>query len=104
MVLYEILPYQPAEADLIICRLFDLAGVSLALANEDPRGCLVRQAFQIIVDAAMAWQAALDLANFRYRNRKDREANLSPKLAKNPYQLPPRPNAVYLFAQRQECA
>lgn len=62
VILYEILPYSPAEADQIVQCLFDLAGFDVRQTSDNPaRAALVRQAFRFIVEAAGARQAQLDL-------------------------------------------
>jgi hypothetical protein len=62
MVVYEVLPYTPAQADRIIEQLCILAGLDVAQAADDPaRAERVRQAFGFIIDAARARQALLDL-------------------------------------------
>jgi hypothetical protein len=62
MVGYEVLPYAAPDADPIIEQLCALAGLDLTQAGDDPaRAERVRQAFQVIVDAAGAREAMLDL-------------------------------------------
>jgi hypothetical protein len=62
MVVYEVLPYLPAQADRIIEHLCGLAGLDVRRAGDDPeRAERVRQAFGLIVEAAGARQALLDL-------------------------------------------
>jgi hypothetical protein len=62
MVVYEILPYAPAQADRIIEQLCVLAGLEVGQAGEDPASAKrVRQAFGLIVDAARARRALLEL-------------------------------------------
>jgi hypothetical protein len=61
-ILYEILPYSPVQADVIIQHLCAFAKLDLEQANDDPaRARRVRRAFGRIVDAARARQALLDL-------------------------------------------
>jgi hypothetical protein len=62
MVVYEVRPYAPVQADRIIDRLCALAGLDVAQARNDPeRAERVRQAFGHIVDGACAREALLDL-------------------------------------------
>jgi hypothetical protein len=62
MVVYEVLPYAPAQADRIIEHLCLIAGLDVGQAGDDPaRAERLRQAFQVIVDAAGAREAMLDL-------------------------------------------
>jgi hypothetical protein len=62
MVVYEVLPYAPAQADRIIEHLCRLASLDVVQAGDDPvRAERVRQASQLIVDAAGAREAMLDL-------------------------------------------
>jgi len=61
MVVYEVLPYAPAQADRIIEHLCVLAGLEVGRAGNDPeRAERARQAFELIVDAARARQALLE--------------------------------------------
>jgi hypothetical protein len=65
MVVYEVLPYAPAQADRIIEHLCRLAGLDVVRAGDDPvRAERVRQAFGLIVDAARVRQEMLDLEQF----------------------------------------
>jgi hypothetical protein len=62
LMVYEVLPYAPAQANRIIEHLCALAGLDVAQARNDPeRAERVRQAFGLIVEAAGARQALLDL-------------------------------------------
>jgi hypothetical protein len=61
MVVYEVLPYAPVQADRIIEQLCVLAGLDVGQADDDPAAERVRQAFGLIVGAAGARQALLDL-------------------------------------------
>ena len=65
MVVYEVLPYAPAQADRIIEHLCLIAGLDARLAGDDPE-CAQRvlQAFGLIVDAARLRQEMLDLEQF----------------------------------------
>jgi hypothetical protein len=73
MVVYEVLPYAPAQADRIIEHLCRLAGLDVVHAGDDPvRAERVRQASQVIVDAAGARETLLDL------NTIEREISGSP--------------------------
>lgn len=62
VTLYEILPYSREQADRIIQHLCALGGFDIGQTSDDP-ACAerVRQAFRLIVDAAGARQAQLDL-------------------------------------------
>ena len=61
MVVYEVLPYAPAQADRIIEHLCVLGGLEVGQARDDPAGAdRVRQAFGLIVGAAGARQALLE--------------------------------------------
>ena len=61
-VLYEVLPYTPAQAERIIGHLCGLAALDVARADEDPASAeRVRRAFAFILDGARALQALLDL-------------------------------------------
>ena len=61
-ILYEVLPYSPHQADRIIRQLCVLAGFDIGRDYEDTaRAQAVRQAFRMIVDAALERQALLDL-------------------------------------------
>jgi hypothetical protein len=61
MVVYEVLPYAPAQADRIIEHLCMLASLDVVQAGDDPvRAERVRQASQLIVDAAGARKSLLD--------------------------------------------
>jgi hypothetical protein len=63
MVVYEVRPYAPVQAERIVKHLCALAGLDVRQAGDDPqRAELVRQAFGFIVDAARARQALLDLS------------------------------------------
>jgi hypothetical protein len=65
VVVYEVLPYAPAQAERIIEQLCVLAGLDVGHAAEDPvRAERVRQAFGLIVDAARVRQGMLDLEQF----------------------------------------
>jgi hypothetical protein len=65
VVVYGLLPYPPVQAERIVERLCVLAGLDVAQAGDDPeRAHLVRQAFGLIVVAARAQQAVLDLEQF----------------------------------------
>ena len=60
MVVYEVLPYAPAQAERIVEHLCRLAGLDIGHAGDDPaRADRVRQAFGLIVHAARAQQALL---------------------------------------------
>jgi hypothetical protein len=73
LIVYEVLPYAPAQANRIIEQLCGLAGLDVGQAGNDPeRAQRVRQAFRMIVDAAGARQALLDL------NTIEREIGRSP--------------------------
>ena len=62
VILYEILPYSPAQADRIIRHLCALAAFDLGQTSDDPaRAERVRQSFRLVVDAARARQAQLEL-------------------------------------------
>lgn len=62
LIPYEILPYAPAQADRIIAQLCVLAGLDVGQARNDrERAKRVRQAFGLIVGAARARQALLEL-------------------------------------------
>ena len=62
MVVYEVLPYAPAQADRVIEQLCGLAGLDVGQAKDDSAGAeRVRQAFGLIVHAARARQALLEL-------------------------------------------
>ena len=62
LVVYEVRPYAPAQADRIIEQLCVLAGLDVGQADHDPvRADRVRQGFRLIVGAAGARQALLDL-------------------------------------------
>jgi hypothetical protein len=62
VILHEILPYSREDADRIIQHLCALAGSDLEETSDDPaRAERVRQAFGLIVNAAGARQALLDL-------------------------------------------
>jgi hypothetical protein len=62
MVVYEVRPYAPVQADRIIEHLCALASLDVVQAGDDPAGAeRVRQAFDHIVDAARAREALLDL-------------------------------------------
>jgi hypothetical protein len=65
MVVYEVLPYAPAQADRIIEHLCLTAGLDARLAGDGPE-CAQRvlQAFGLIVDAARLRQEMLDLEQF----------------------------------------
>jgi hypothetical protein len=61
-VVYEMLPYAPAQAERIIEHLCRLAKLDVGHTGADPEGAeRVRQAFGFIIDAARARQAVLDL-------------------------------------------
>jgi hypothetical protein len=61
-ILYEIVPYSREDANRIIRHLCALAGFDLEQTRDDPaRAARVQQAFRLIVDAAGARQAQLDL-------------------------------------------
>jgi hypothetical protein len=60
MVVYEVLPYAPAQAERIVECLCVLAGLDVGQAGAE-RAARVRQAFGFIIDAARARQALLDL-------------------------------------------
>jgi hypothetical protein len=61
-ILYELLPYSPEDADRIVRDLCALAKSDLGQTRDDPaRAERVRQAFGLIVAAAGARQAQLDL-------------------------------------------
>jgi hypothetical protein len=65
MVVYEVLPYKPVQAERIIERLCVLAGLDAGQAEDDPeRAERVRQAFGFIVDAARVRQEMLDPQQF----------------------------------------
>lgn len=61
MVVYEVLPYAPTQADRIIEHLCALAGLHVGQAGDPVRAKRVRQAFGLIVEAARARQALLEL-------------------------------------------
>jgi hypothetical protein len=62
IVVYEVLPYAPVQADRIMEQLCMLAGLDVGQAGDDPeRAERLRQAFGLIVGAARARQALLDL-------------------------------------------
>jgi hypothetical protein len=62
MVVYEVRPYAPAQADRIIERLCMLAKFKIDQADDDPAGAdRVRRAFGHIVDGARTREALLDL-------------------------------------------
>jgi hypothetical protein len=62
LMVYEVLPYAPVQADRIIEQLCRLAGLDIAQATDEPaRAQRVRQAFGFIIDAARARQALLGL-------------------------------------------
>ena len=68
MVVYEVRPYTPAQADRIVEHLCVLARFHVAQADDDPmRAERVRQAFGLIVGAARARQALLDLSAIETR-------------------------------------
>jgi hypothetical protein len=61
-MVYEVLPYLPAQANRIIEHLCRLAGLEVGRGGHDPeRAERVRRAFGFIIDAARARQALLDL-------------------------------------------
>ena len=71
MVVYEVLPYAPAQADRIIEHLCLLAGLEVGQAGDDPeRADRARQAFELIVDAARLRQEMIDLEQFEREIRK----------------------------------
>jgi hypothetical protein len=62
IVVYEVLPYAPAQAEPIVERLCGLAGLDVGQADQDPAGAeRVRRAFGLIVEAARARRALLEL-------------------------------------------
>jgi hypothetical protein len=62
MVVYEVLPYAPAQADRIVEHLCVLAGLEVGQVDEEPSGAeRVRRAFGLIVGAARSRQALLEL-------------------------------------------
>jgi hypothetical protein len=62
LMVYEVLPYAPAQANRIIEHLCRLAGLEVGRGGHDPeRAERVRRAFGFIIDAARARQALLDL-------------------------------------------
>jgi hypothetical protein len=61
-VVYEVLPYAPLQADRIVEHLCRLAKLDVGHTGADPEGAeRVRQAFGLIVGAARARQALVDL-------------------------------------------
>ena len=70
-VVYAVLPYTPAPADRVIAQLCALAGLDVGQAGHDPaRAERLRQAFQVIVDAAGACEAMLDLQAIERKVRR----------------------------------
>jgi hypothetical protein len=70
-VVYEALPYAPAPADRVIAQLCGLAGLDVGQAGDDPaRAERLRQAFQVIVDAAGAREAMRDLQAIERKVRR----------------------------------
>lgn len=68
VILYEILPYSPTQADQIIQSLCALRTPDLGQTGNDPaRAQKIREAFRCIVDAARERQALLDLDQIERR-------------------------------------
>jgi hypothetical protein len=67
MVVYEVRPYAPAQANRIIEQLCALAGLEVGQTDEDPAAAVrVRQAFGLIVNAARVRQEMLNLEQFEH--------------------------------------
>jgi hypothetical protein len=65
MVIYQVLPYAPLQADRVIEHLCGLAGLDVGQAGHDPkRAERVRVAFGLIVDTARVRQEMLDVEQF----------------------------------------